>query len=162
MESSLLNDLMPAVETHFRVVPKQSHRVIAGLSSGGYGAVNIALRHPGTFAAALDYSGDVRPPVTAFGGDPAKRVANDPMVLAARPRPSLASAFFVGWGAADPTARANQQLAAQLRTSGYLVSTAVVGGGHQWSAWRSLLSTSLDQLGAVVGQPLQAQKWQPS
>ena len=151
MESSLLKELIPAIDSHFSVVADQAHRLLGGLSSGGYGAVNIALRHPGLFAAALDFSGDVRPPATAFGGDEAQRIANDPLVLSTRPRPLKASAFFVGWASDDPYAAENRQLADQLRSSGYTVSTAVANGGHQWSAWRALLSDSLDQMGYLVG-----------
>lgn len=76
-----------------------------------------------------------------------------PMILAAGPKPPQASAFFVGWGSSDPAARADKRLVGQLRASGYSVSTAVVTGGHQRSAWRSLLTASLDQLGDVVGAP---------
>jgi S-formylglutathione hydrolase FrmB len=34
---------------------------IAGLSSGGYGAVDIGLRHPGLFGAIESWSGYYRP-----------------------------------------------------------------------------------------------------
>ncbi len=156
VESSLLLDLLPAVESRFRVAADQRHRVVGGLSAGGYGAANMALRHPGVFGVALDLSGDVSPPATAFGGAEAERLANDPMVLSLEPRPERASAFFVGWATHDPYVAQNQQLAAQLHASGYVVRTNVARGGHQWSAWRALLSDGLTQLGYLVGRPVPA------
>lgn len=38
-----------------------SHRVVAGLSMGGQGALLYAARHPGMFAAAASFSGSVHP-----------------------------------------------------------------------------------------------------
>lgn len=89
--------------------------------------------------------------MNAFGGDETLRVANDPLILSTRPKPPGASAFFVGWANDDPYAAENRQLADQLLSSGYEVSTAVATGGHQWSAWRALLSDSLDRIGRLIG-----------
>ncbi len=44
-----------------------SHRVVAGLSMGGFGAMSYAARHPGLFRAAASYSGVVHP-LYADGG----------------------------------------------------------------------------------------------
>lgn len=152
-ESSFLHELMPEVDSHFRVAADRSHQVIGGLSSGGYGAANIALRHPDVFALAIDLSGDLRPPADAFGGDEAKRVANDPLLLAAQPKPADASAFYVAWGASDPFASVNEQFATQLKASHYLMITSTANAGHEWSAWRSLLADSLTKAGYLVAPP---------
>ncbi len=152
-ESSFLHELMPEVNAHFRVATDQSHQVIGGLSSGGYGAANIALRHPGVFALAIDLSGDLQPPADAFGGDEAKRVANSPLLLAAQPKPANASAFYVAWGASDPFAAVNEQFTTQLRASRYLVISSTANAGHEWSAWRSLLADSLTKAGYLVAPP---------
>ena len=152
-ESSLLQELLPRVTSRFRTLPDPGHQALGGLSSGGYGAVNIALRHPGTFALVLDFSGDVMVPPGAFGGDAVRRRANDPLALAAAPRPPGASAFFIGWGERDGYAGQNQQLVRVLRGSGYAVSTAVTGGGHQWTTWAALLYAGLTREGARIGGP---------
>ncbi len=51
----LLQDVIPYVETHYRTL---SQRGVMGRSSGGYGALVLAMTHPGTFAAVADHSGD--------------------------------------------------------------------------------------------------------
>src|SRR5947208_16769942 len=42
-------DLVRAIDRRFRTIAVGAARGIGGLSEGGYGAINIALRHPGEF-----------------------------------------------------------------------------------------------------------------
>lgn len=156
MESDLIDDLIPSIEAHFRVVPDAAHRAIGGLSSGGYGAANLALRHPGAFEFALVFGGDLAPEVTSFGADEAAQIANNPLRLALAPKPDKASAFFVGWGASDPLMSENSLFAQRLRARGYSVVTDVVPGAHTWDVWRHLLLAALDQMGNRLGQPAAA------
>ena len=51
-ESALMNDLLPYVEGHYRVGTERRARAVAGLSMGGYGSLNLALRYPTRFCAA--------------------------------------------------------------------------------------------------------------
>ena len=51
-ESALLKELMPHAESNFRVQQNPPQRLIAGASAGGYGALNLVLKHPRTFVAA--------------------------------------------------------------------------------------------------------------
>lgn len=153
MESDLINDLIPSIEAHFRVVPDRAYRAIAGLSSGGYGAANLALRHPSEFEVALVFGGDLQPEVNAFGANQAALIANDPLRLVLGPKPDHASSFFVGWGASDPLRSENSLFAQRLRAGGYDVSVDVVPGAHTWDVWRRLLLAGLDQVGGLLGKP---------
>lgn len=45
------------IQTVFRASDKREDRFIAGLSMGGYGALQIALKHPERYAAAASFSG---------------------------------------------------------------------------------------------------------
>jgi len=79
VESRVLDAVTPAVEgTHIR---DAAHRAIAGFSMGGYGAVNIAFRHPGMFGQVVSIAGyfHVDDPSGMFGGLPAAIAANSPM-----------------------------------------------------------------------------------
>jgi len=51
-ETAIMTELMPYVEGKFRVMPERNGRAIAGLSMGGYGALNLSLRYPAKFCAA--------------------------------------------------------------------------------------------------------------
>ena len=51
-----LNDVMPYVESHYRVLADRPHRAIAGLSMGGMQTLDIAFRELGKFAYIGVYS----------------------------------------------------------------------------------------------------------
>lgn len=61
-ETALLKDLMPAVESHYRIA-LEGKRLIAGLSAGGYGALNLMMKHPDLFAAAAIFSPAIYDPL---------------------------------------------------------------------------------------------------
>ena len=56
-EQYLTADVVAWVDSTFRTLASAEHRGIAGLSMGGYGAVTLALRHPGVWSAAASHSG---------------------------------------------------------------------------------------------------------
>lgn len=51
-ETAMITELLPYVEGKYRTTGARSGRAIAGLSMGGYGALNLSLRHPALFCAA--------------------------------------------------------------------------------------------------------------
>jgi enterochelin esterase-like enzyme len=60
-ETYLVRDVVPWAESRLTLGTRQSDRAIAGLSAGAFGAVDIALRHPGIFGVAESWSGYFRP-----------------------------------------------------------------------------------------------------
>lgn len=54
----LVEELVPWAEATLPVLPGRAHRGVFGKSSGGYGALMMALEHADTFAAAASHSGD--------------------------------------------------------------------------------------------------------
>ena len=57
----IAHDLVARVDSTYRSLPDRSHRAIAGLSMGGYGAFTLALRYPDVFSAAVSHSGVLAP-----------------------------------------------------------------------------------------------------
>jgi S-formylglutathione hydrolase FrmB len=53
-----LLELVEVVDSRFRTIADRHHRVIAGRSSGGFGAITAAMDHPEVFGLAADHSGD--------------------------------------------------------------------------------------------------------
>lgn len=102
-------------------------RAVAGVSTGAYGAMAFAARHPGTYAAAAAYSGILH---TRLPGVPA-------LVSAIVARELLAPLSLWGspllqhgvWRANDPYAQAEK-----LRGTALYVSSGkgIVGGEGQW------------------------------
>lgn len=57
-ESFHMDVLVPYIDRAFRTTG-DGHRIIAGASMGGFGAMSYSARHPGTFRAAASFSGIV-------------------------------------------------------------------------------------------------------
>src|SRR5207302_956945 len=53
-------DVVDAIDTDYRTIASPAGRAIAGLSEGGYGAVNIALQYPNEFRVVESWSGYMR------------------------------------------------------------------------------------------------------
>lgn len=56
-EDFFVKEFMPKIEKDYRIKTQKRYRGIAGLSMGGYGSMNLALRNPDLFAAAAPLSG---------------------------------------------------------------------------------------------------------
>jgi S-formylglutathione hydrolase FrmB len=57
-ETHVCAELIPAVDQRFRTVASRDGRGIGGKSSGGFGALVLAMRHPDLFAAVASHAGD--------------------------------------------------------------------------------------------------------
>jgi len=57
--SYLLQEILPYVDGKFRAAPGRSFRGVMGKSSGGYGAITLAMDHPELFSAVACHSGDM-------------------------------------------------------------------------------------------------------
>lgn len=82
-ETYLVRDVVPWSTAHLSLSDRESDRAIAGLSAGGFGAVDIALRHLGLFGVAESWSGYFQPfrdgPLTHANA--AELAAHDPTLL---------------------------------------------------------------------------------
>jgi S-formylglutathione hydrolase FrmB len=58
-EDYVVRDVVPWADSHLATDPTQ--RTIAGISAGGFGAVDIGLRHPGMFDILESFGGYFRP-----------------------------------------------------------------------------------------------------
>jgi enterochelin esterase family protein len=57
-EDYVIDELVPLVDERLRTLPGREHRAVTGKSSGGYGAMRLAMRHPDVFGAFGSHSGD--------------------------------------------------------------------------------------------------------
>ncbi len=149
VEIWLVGDVLPAIDRRYRTLGAP-YRGIAGLSAGGYGAVNLALRHPDLFRWAASYSGYFTARPGIFG---AATAANSPDTTA----PQLAAArrmpLYIGIGDTDRDfLDANNRFVGQLEGLGWQpLLHETVAGGHGWEAWRAEMTRSLMWLGTLWG-----------
>ncbi|HXZ99171.1 MAG TPA: alpha/beta hydrolase-fold protein [Candidatus Binatia bacterium] len=154
IESWLVDQVVPAVDGQFRTLG-YSYQGIAGLSSGGFGAMNLAFRHPTVFSWAGSYSGYFTARENIFGS---KTAANSPLDTAARVPVADRMPIYLGYGADDGISAGTNQFASVLKNLGWpKVNVQEVPGGHGWEAWRAEVVNSLTWLGQLWG----AQPWAP-
>jgi enterochelin esterase family protein len=58
-EDHLLQELVPLIDNSYRTIAQRDYRAVVGKSSGGYGAVMLAMRQPQVFGLAASHSGDL-------------------------------------------------------------------------------------------------------
>ena len=150
-EDYILTDLQADVAAKYRTINSRHGRTIAGLSMGGYGALKMALKRPGSFAVAASFSGAfsaTRPellklipsqeePLRRIYGDddsPVRR-QNDLYTLAAAVKPGSAPYIYIDCGISDGLVGANREIVAALHKSGAAYEYHEVAGGHTWEYW---------------------------
>jgi enterochelin esterase-like enzyme len=102
-ERALVEQDVPWVDRHLPTERAPAGRVIAGLSAGGYGAVDIGLRHPALFGAVESWSGYFTPLRDGPFADASPTIldAHDPTKLAPAERALLVrdgTRFFLSTG----------------------------------------------------------------
>jgi enterochelin esterase-like enzyme len=137
-EDFLVHDVLPWADAHLPVLRDRADRTLAGLSAGGYGAVDIGLRHPGLFGTLEAWSGSFESPSSS----------HDPSLLVRREAPllrSLGTRFFLSSGTTHDrlTAADTRSFSATLRSLGLPHELALAPGGHDGALWRQQLPAAL-------------------
>ena len=85
-EDYLVHDVVPWVDSHLPTIPTQRGRAVAGLCAGGYGAIDIGLRHPSLFGTLEAWDGYFSPfrDGPFVHASPADIAAHTPTLLVAR------------------------------------------------------------------------------
>ena len=147
-ETFVARDLVNAIDAHYRTIPAARGRGIAGLSEGGYGALNIGLHHPNEFALMQSWSGYMRADhiPAIFGHGPRLMNYNSPAKWIFSVAPQLRADHTYIWfyiGAADPLLRQNRAFAADLAALGVAHRFFERPGTHNWRLWRNQMSGAL-------------------
>jgi enterochelin esterase-like enzyme len=152
-DTYLSADLREALGVSFRVRTDRDAWGVAGYSTGGFCAVNLAVRHPDQYAAAASLSGYFSPLSDAstgdlYRGDLAARHANDPVWrFSHAPSPNVA--LYLAAARDDaPAMRQINRLTAVARPPTQVTTALVSGGGHTFPAWGALAPAALDWVSA--------------
>src|SRR5690606_37606006 len=57
VETMIMDELIPHIDSRFRTVPHARQRLVAGFSMGGAGAIRLSIRHPDSFGGAVSWAG---------------------------------------------------------------------------------------------------------
>ncbi len=146
-DSSVI-DVVHNVDHRFATLANRRHRVIAGLSAGAYGAINIALHHLRTFGSLEVWSGyftETRTGVFTHASN-AQLAYNSPIVFVRTLGPTLRRYVlraFLFVGRTDPASSQITPMARALRAEGAAVRYAIYPGGHDWELWNEHLDQML-------------------
>jgi enterochelin esterase-like enzyme len=128
-EKSLVNDIIPFVESAYRVIPNKEGRAITGLSMGGMHSFNITLNNPDLFAYIGVFSAGVRTPSPEIE----KQIET---LKACKPK-----LYWVGCGVTDPLAyNGTKSLVEILKKHNFNYIYRESEGAHTWFTWRVYLS----------------------
>ncbi len=146
-ETYLTSDLQDWLTPRFRVQAPGQGWGLVGMSTGGFCAVNLSLRHPDRYAAAASLSGYYRAltDVTTGNlyGSQARRLANDPSwQVTHRPVPHVALWLSAGTGESGELADL-RAFAALVPPQTDLTTLVVPGAGHSFASWRAELPQAL-------------------
>ncbi len=156
---SYVVDVVHDVDHRFATLPDRQDRVIAGLSAGAYGAVNIGLHEIALFGAIQVWSGYFTETHDGvFAHATAATMAYDSPIDYARTMRRALRRFplrvFLYSGLGDPLHGQTPPMAAALRAEGAEVQEAIYPGGHNWNLWSSHLRQMLIMGGEDFAHPL--------
>lgn len=157
-DTYLTTDLHDWALHTLRVRPEREAWALSGWSSGGYCAMNLALRHPDLYSIAVSQSGYDRTPddiVTGdlFAGRPDLAAAND-VVAHLRDRPAPTAILATAGADEDDEQAALARLRAAAVPPVTLVTHTFPGGGHNQVAVRAQLPPLVDWLGRRLPAPV--------
>ncbi|MGC4051426.1 MAG: alpha/beta hydrolase-fold protein [Paludibaculum sp.] len=132
-EESLVKDVIPFVESNFRVKPDPGNRALAGLSMGGYHTQKISNANPGMFA----YIGVMSMGLFSNAGNYDRNQHVEQLKRLQASHPKLYSVFC---GKTDFLYKSVIDLRALYDEVGLKYSYRESEGGHTWNNWRLYLS----------------------
>ena len=134
-EKDLVSQVMPMVESTYRVMVDPQQRAIVGLSMGGGQSLSIGLRNTDKFA---------------FVGGFSSAIPNEESIAVAFSNPSQTNQrlklLWVGCGKDDSLVKRNEEFIASLKSKGIEHQWHLTDGNHSWPLWRIYLSNFLPLL----------------
>jgi enterochelin esterase-like enzyme/acetyl esterase/lipase len=130
----LLQDIIPFIETKYRVSSKKEHRAIAGLSMGGIQTLNLALWNPDKFSYVYPMSTGYFPLII-------KELEEKHSAILKNPAINQFQLFTIGMGKDDGLAYGNNQAMMDLfKKMSIKFNYVETEGGHTYLVWRKNLA----------------------
>ncbi|KUG54338.1 esterase [Serinicoccus chungangensis] len=153
---TFVSEELPTVASQlFRVSTERERTFVAGLSMGGYGALQLALRQPERFAAAASLSGalDLGDLVRrgdrdetlrlVLGDDPVQGTPGDLLHLLDEADPQALPRLFVACGTQDVLLGHSERFVARARDRGVDVTESYAPADHTWDYWDAVVQEVL-------------------
>lgn len=141
-ENYFFEELMPDVEKKFKVKADGQHRMVAGLSMGGYGSLYYWLSHPDMFC----YSYPMSAAIEMGNSYPSLRSLVDQADISKLPGMTLEM------GLQDTTTGDGKDFHNYLTSKGVKHDYITRDGGHDWKFWQEALPKVLKKAGEVFAE----------
>jgi enterochelin esterase-like enzyme len=132
-------DVMPYVESHYRVEADRAHRAIAGLSMGGGQTLAIGMSHLGDFSSIGVFSSGIFGITGQGPGSGGSSPSFEEQHRAVLDDPALKKGLRLVWfatGREDFLLATSKATVDMLRAHGFDVVYQQSAGGHTWANWR--------------------------
>ena len=137
METFVAVDLVHYVDQKYRTLPTAAYRGIAGMSMGGFGAMNIALHHPNVFGSVIALGGYYRAEGSIWGTRPAIIRANSPLDVLPNHQQAWRLHFYLGAATKDqPYYAATMTFVQSLKRLHIPYQLDIQPGFHAWRVWQ--------------------------
>jgi enterochelin esterase family protein len=151
-----VKDIVPYVESRYRVLKGGRNRAIAGLSMGGMQTLNVAMKDLGSYSYIGVFSSGIfgsAPSKTAPGAKAAPAASPEPdweqQNLAALDNAALKKNLKLIWfatGSEDFLLNTTKSSVEMLKKHGFSPVYKETAGGHTWINWRNYLYEFAPQL----------------
>lgn len=137
IETYVATDLVRYVDARYRTLADATHRGIAGLSMGGFGAMNIAVHHPDIFGYVSSLGGYYRAEGSIWGNNAAYMRQNSPIEDLPAYQPAWHLQIFIGAARGDqPYYTYAKQFVQELGKLHIQYQLDVENGSHSWQVWQ--------------------------
>ncbi len=152
IETYLINDVIPTIDNRLRTIDNRDDRTFAGMSAGGFCALNLGLRHRDLVGTIIDMSGFSQPTHSGgmaglFGHRPdlaQVATANNPAQYASSLPANPPMRVWLDCGRSDHAALTDlRAMANVLRRPGYSTVLHLRPGGHDYGVWVPALRDGL-------------------
>ena len=121
-ETTVIKELIPYIDRHYRTIASRDGRSIQGMSMGGFGCMRLGLKYPDLFSSIVAFAGGFRRPEDIASGGPSygEMFNNDPEIFRAQHPETLARrnadkvrgrvAIFMYVGNKDPGLANNRRM----------------------------------------------------
>ncbi|MGE5297770.1 MAG: alpha/beta hydrolase [Acidobacteriaceae bacterium] len=154
-EDFIVRVVVNYVDSNFKTEADAQHRAIGGLSSGGFGALNLTLKHQDIFGFAVSMSGygliDINPlSEKVIQGSAAVIAQNSPQKYIKDLAETDAKILMIT-GEQDPLLPENEKLAGELKQKKFDAEVLTFSGQHNWKFWSGHLPDALEWLSGKLG-----------
>lgn len=140
--NELLNNILPFIESHYRVMTNAEDRALSGLSMGGGQTFYVGLANKDKFASIGVFStglfgGIARGPTGGGAFNAEEQVPG--LLTNAQSFNDALRVFYISVGEQDPRIEPTKKAVADFKSHGLKVDFASFPGGHEWQVWRKSL-----------------------